>query len=137
MAALPDPGDANPGAALAQSGRLGSLSLLAPAFVPHLLPATCRLPDGTIGYYMRRADDCWRSAVATTLQVAPDGMPDSHTADRLRQGEPLADIEASAGREWDRWFADRSLGWVVHKCVPVDAERWIGIVPLRASNRMR
>jgi hypothetical protein len=91
--------------------------------------ARCQLPDGAIGYAMRRYDDCWQAAVATVIQVDVDEVPDAHADARLAAGETPEQAEQSAGREFDEWLAARSLLARVHKSVPVNADRWLGIVP--------
>lgn len=94
---------------------------------------TMRLADGTVGYSVRflREDDCFAAAVATILQVPPEDVPDPRLDERLAAGENPEEVNRTAWREFEIWLAGRGLTMIVHRSVPVDAERWIGVVPLR------
>lgn len=89
-----------------------------------------RLPDGTLGYFVRlpRKDDCFAAAIATVLQVPIDDVPDPRIDDRLAGGERPDDIGRAATLDLRRWLATRNLRMVVHRHVPVARRRWIGIV---------
>jgi hypothetical protein len=76
-----------------------------------------------------RDDDCFAAAVATTLQVPPEHLPDAHIDERLRARETVEQITASFWTEWNRWLSDRQLRMTVHPTPPVNRRRWIGIVP--------
>lgn len=93
------------------------------------------LRDGTVGYNVRvpRRDDCWAAAVATTLQVPIDEVPDPRVDERRRGGESFDEISRSAWRELERWLARRRLRTITHRTVPAGRRRWIGVVPLRGQ----
>lgn len=84
--------------------------------------------DGTCGYFpeLPRNDDCWRSAVATVLQVAIAELPDPQYKARVTAGENGEEIVAWAWREHERFAADRGLELCVHAQgdFPEDG-RWI------------
>jgi hypothetical protein len=94
------------------------------------LTATSRLSDGTVGYHMRRTDDCWRAAVATCLQVPIDELPDAQIDQRLAAGESVEQVDESAWGEMCDWLA--SHGWMLieHSDPAVHLDRRIGIVPV-------
>lgn len=94
---------------------------------------TALLTDGTVGYYARRADDCFASAVATCLQVPIEEVPDPSIDALLDRGESPDEINRVASAEWARWFASRELAMTIHSKVPVKSDRWIGIVPLEGE----
>lgn len=54
-----------------------------------------RLRDGTLGYRVGfpRDDDCFAAAVATTLQVPLDQVPDVRIDERLRAGESPENVK--------------------------------------------
>jgi hypothetical protein len=96
-------------------------------------PKTLDLPDGTVGYFVRhpRRDDCLAAALATTLQVPIDEVPDPRLNERARAGEDLDAVSRSAWAQLERWLAARRLRMVTHRKVPAARGRWIGVVPLR------
>ena len=92
---------------------------------------TCRLRDGTIGYYalFPRTDTCWLAAVSTVLQVPISEVPDPQVDKRRVAGEDPAEISRSAWDEFAAWLEGRGLRMVAHRAVPVPRRRWIGVVP--------
>lgn len=94
------------------------------------LDRPARLADGTLGYRMAfdREDDCFRAAVATVLQVPPEGIPDSHIDARLAAGEDPEHVSRSSWERFHEWLAARDLRMVVHSRIPVRRARWVGIV---------
>jgi hypothetical protein len=92
-----------------------------------------RLCDGSTGFLVQTGDDCWAAAVATVLQVPLDDLPRARIDERLRRGESPIEIDRSVRCEFDAWLAARRLRMVLHRTVPVDSERWIGVVPLKGS----
>jgi hypothetical protein len=92
--------------------------------------ATSRLADGTVGYHMRRTDDCWRAAVATCLQVPIEELPDARIDQRLAAGEPIEQVDEAAWSEMCEWLAARGWTLIEHSAPPVHLDRWIGIVPV-------
>jgi hypothetical protein len=96
-----------------------------------LLPRTVPLPDGTVGYVARgRWDDCFASALATTLQVPIEQVPDPRIEERTQAGESPESIDRSAWQELERWLAGRGLAIEEHRDFKDAAtrERWIGVV---------
>jgi hypothetical protein len=98
-------------------------------------PATeSPLPDGSIGYHIRRDDDCWTAALATLLQVSYDELPDACIDKRLALGQSPAEIDADAAGLEERWLAWRGLVLKFHtKLPPVPADRWIGVAPVEGQ----
>lgn len=90
---------------------------------------TVELADGTVGYTVRRVDDCLAAAIATTLQVPIEEVPDPHVRERIRGGEDPAEINDQSAQVLKSWLADHGLRMVVHRRVPAARRRWIGIVP--------
>jgi hypothetical protein len=88
------------------------------------------LDDGTLGYFVRRRDDCFAAAMSTVLEVPIAQVPDWRLDERKRAGENPELIGRSAWAETIRWLADRGLRLIEHRTVPVRARRWIGIVPM-------
>jgi hypothetical protein len=90
------------------------------------------LEDGTRGYFVRapRTDDCQAAAIATTLQIPIEKVPDPRIDERLAAGEDPESIDRSAVRELRAWLASRGLGMVVHRKLPTNLDRWIGVVPM-------
>lgn len=88
-----------------------------------------RLENGDIGYAcdpMRR-DDCFRAAVATATQIHVEQLPDLRLQDRLDAGEDPDEISDESWQRIADWLDGRGLQLVVHKIVPADRERWIGV----------
>jgi hypothetical protein len=98
-----------------------------------MLAPEVRLPDGSVGYYVRlpRIDECWAAAVATCIQVPLSELPDDRIDERLEAGEDPEEINRSSWEETRRWLAERRLRMLVHRKVPAARRRWIGIVPDR------
>jgi hypothetical protein len=96
---------------------------------------TTVLEDGTTGYGMlpTRWDDCFRAAIATTLQIAPVDIPDPHIDQRLRHGHDPESIRSHAWAQLLAWLAGRGLCLRHHANVPVAHERWIGVCPAPAT----
>jgi hypothetical protein len=94
------------------------------------LDRPARLSDGTLGYRMAhdREDDCFRAAVATVLQVAPERIPDSRIDAQLAAGNSAEYVSRAAWRQLEEWLTERGLRMVVHHRPPVRCARWIGIV---------
>lgn len=90
-----------------------------------------RLSDGTLGYFVRmpRTDDCLAAAIATTLQVPIEEVPDPRIEERLAAGDGPDEIRRSAWQELSSWLARRGLRVMLHRKLPVRRRRWIGIVP--------
>jgi hypothetical protein len=91
---------------------------------------TSRLSDGTVGYHMRRADDCWRAAIATCLQIPMDDLPDPHIDERLAAGESVESVDETAWTDMCRCLRQHGLTMTKHAAPPVGSPRWIGIVPV-------
>lgn len=94
------------------------------------LDGPARLSDGTLGYRMGhdREDDCFRAAVATVLQVAPERIPDSRIDARIAAGEDPEHVSRSAWAQFHKWLAARGLRMVVHRQIPAPRARWVGVV---------
>lgn len=88
------------------------------------------LRDGSIGYFSRRDDDCFGSALATCLQVDIAEVPDAHIDERLAAGEAPEAINASMWGEAAAWLEGRGLRMVAHTELPTDCPRWIGIIEM-------
>lgn len=94
-----------------------------------------RLRDGTIGYFMRREDDCFRAALATVLEVPMLEVPDWDIDVRLAAGESPDEIRASGRQALFEWLEQRNLRIVWHPTpehrrgepVAVSLPRWIGV----------
>lgn len=92
------------------------------------LPSTVALPDGNVGYNIRRGDDCYQAAIATCLQAPYEEVPDSQIDERLASGYTVEQVNKSARERLRVWLAGRGLRQVAHDRLPVDLSRWIGIV---------
>jgi hypothetical protein len=92
---------------------------------------TMALADGTVGYFVRpgRGDDCWAAAVATTLQVPIEDVPDARAHERRGAGDDPEEITRSFVEDFDAWLGARGLHMVTHRQVPARRSRWIGVVP--------
>jgi hypothetical protein len=93
-------------------------------------PTEERLADGSVGYYVRapRTDDCFAAALATALQVPIAEVPDPRIDERTAAGETPDELDRSAHAEITGWLTGRGLRMVVHRKLPTDRSRWIGIV---------
>lgn len=87
------------------------------------------LPNGEIGWCQVRWDECLRMAVATLLQIPPSEVPDLHVDRRMEAGESADEIAAQVNRTYMDWAAERGLQITAHRNLPVDRERWLGVVP--------
>lgn len=98
---------------------------------------TVALADGTTGYPVRvpRADDCWAAAVATTLQVDIEEVPDSRIDERLGEEESPEQITTSYLREFTEWLRKRKRRMVIYADHLPDLPRWIGVCPCRGIFR--
>jgi hypothetical protein len=91
------------------------------------------LADGTIAYYGRivegRADECFAAALATSLQVPIDDVPDSHLDERLAAGEDPDEITRPVWADIGEWLRGRRLRMLEHQRLPIHRRRWIGACP--------
>jgi hypothetical protein len=88
------------------------------------------LRDGTVGYFSRRPDDCFASALSTCLQIDITDVPDAHIDDRLAAGETPEAINQSMWAEIMEWLKDRSLRMITHAEPPTECLRWIGVIEI-------
>lgn len=97
-----------------------------------MTPATMRLADGTLGYYVRwpRKDDCFAAAIATCLQVPIEEVPDPRLDERVAAGEPVVEIDDSVWDDLYAWLDIRGLRMILHHKVPAARRRWIGVIPI-------
>jgi hypothetical protein len=95
------------------------------------------LEDGTLGYPMRvpRTDDCFAAAIATTLQVPIEEVPDPRIDERLAAGEAPEEIDRRVWANLTSWLASRDLRIIPHRKVPAARRRWIGVVPISGNFR--
>jgi hypothetical protein len=89
-----------------------------------------RLSDGTVGYFVRfpREDDCFAAALATTLQIPIDQVPDGRIDERRAKGWSVERVDRAMSRQLDAWLRCRGLRMVIHRNVPARRRRWIGVV---------
>src|SRR5450755_2251684 len=92
-------------------------------------PATSRLSDGTVGWHMRRVDDCQAAALASLLQVPLSEIPDARLDERLARGESVEHVDKTAGAQMLKWLDGRGLKLIRHGRPPTHLPRWLGIVP--------
>jgi hypothetical protein len=92
-------------------------------------PEQCLLPDGTVGYYIRRGDDCMAAALATLIQVPLDEVPNARLVDRASAGEGREQTSRSAWEELERFAASRGLRFEIHDPPPWRRARWVGVIP--------
>lgn len=92
------------------------------------------LPDGTVGYVQRRADDCLQAAVATLLQVPVHEVPDAQISRRIREGDDPEGVFMDTAVELDRWAAGAGGRFMVHPARLPRRGRWIGVVPAPAGD---
>lgn len=114
---------------IARAVDLLSIRFVNPAHSP-LWGVEKPLRDGSTGYFARRPDDCWYASCATVLQVPLRDFPETHIIERVSAGEAPEEINRSNWRTLRGWLAGRGLEVVAHPKAPVDAERWIGVVPI-------
>jgi hypothetical protein len=91
------------------------------------------LRDGTLGYSMRRADDCFQACIATCLQVPSPNVPDVRLDAKLAAGKDPEEIGRFAWGTMIQWSARRGLTVVIHPRPPTSERRWIGVVPDRGT----
>ncbi len=110
--------------------------LSAPGALAHVpWPAQTQHPvlqlgaDG-VGYGMHptRPDGCLRAALATATQIPVDQVPDLHLDQRVRAGEDPEEISRDAWARIGEWLSGRGLRLVLHDAVPVDRDRWVGVI---------
>lgn len=88
------------------------------------------LPNGDTGWCVRRSDDCLAAAVASLLQVPIDQVPDPNLDASIAAGANADELATQMWSDLSRWAQDRGLQMTYHEQVPVDADRWIGIIPM-------
>lgn len=91
---------------------------------------TKTFPDGCVGWYQRRQDDCLRAAVATCTQTPYEDVPDWTTkpgthADELCGWVALSEWAVSIGRRLE-----------FHNGLPPDADSYVTVSP-DLGNRYR
>ena len=91
-------------------------------------PLLVRYPNGTLGHFQRREDDCMRAAVAsilncTTIDVVPDAPYDA----RIAAGGSQDVIVQEAGAELVAWLAGRGLRMTIRRPPPWSHVRWLGV----------
>ena len=89
------------------------------AILPRL---SCELPDGRIGHFQRRIDDCLRAAIATVVDCSYESVPDC-----IAPPGTAAD-ELAAWEELWQWALLRGLRLRFHSGRP-DGDTFIGIGP--------
>jgi hypothetical protein len=86
------------------------------------------LGGGECGWIQARQDDCLRMAVATLLQIPPYEVPDLEVDKQLERGHSPDLIAAAVVETYSVWAANRGLRMTVHDRLPVDRDRWLGVV---------
>jgi len=90
-----------------------------------------RLADGSLGWLARRGGDCWPAVIGTAICVNDiRDVPDLRLDARLRAGESPEMIDRSARDAMEGFLASRGLAMVVHDELPLESERWVGVIPL-------
>ncbi len=89
-----------------------------------------QLGDDGVGYCMHptRPDGCLRVALATATQIPVDQVPDLHLDQRVRAGEDPEEISRDSWARIEQWLSGRGLRLVIHDAVPVDRDRWVGVI---------
>lgn len=89
-----------------------------------------QLGDDGVGYFADTGllDDCFRAAIATATQIPIGKVPDLRLHCRLVEGEDPDKINAESWQRIARWLDGRGLRLTRHDSVPVDRERWVGVV---------
>ena len=121
------------GAAGAKSSRP---PLSAPAALSHARwPAQTQHPvvqlgDDGVGYCMHptRPDGCLRAALATATQIPVDQVPDARVDQRVHAGEDPEEISRDSWARIVEWLSGRGLRLVIHEAIPVERERWVGVI---------
>lgn len=88
-----------------------------------------RLPDGTIGYYQRRADDCLQAAIATLVQIPMPEVCDFRIDEQQAAGKTADEIEQANDQQLAEWLDAHGLVVTHHPGPPESAARWMGILP--------
>jgi len=88
-----------------------------------------RLVDGSLGYFMRRADDCLQAAIATCLEVPPMIVPDLRVDQNRTAGMDPEEITQASVAAMCRWAEVIGVQIMVHPSPPTSAQRWIGVLP--------
>jgi hypothetical protein len=87
-------------------------------------PLLVRLPNGTLGHFQRRDDDCMRAAVATILNCRTlEEVPDPDYDARIAAGESHEAIVEEAAAELTAWLQARGLQMTIHRAPPTSHTR--------------
>lgn len=81
---------------------------------------TTALPDGSVGVYQRRQDDCMRAALATCLAISYEEAPDWEARPEDGRAAELAGWDSLS-----RWATARGLRLRFHNSIPEDLDRYI------------
>ena len=89
-----------------------------------------QLGQDEIGYCMNpaRPDSCLSAALATATQIPVEQVPDLKLDKRLQAGEDAETISRESWARIAKWLDSRGLRLVFHDAVPVDRERWVGVI---------
>ena len=90
---------------------------------------TCRLEDGSTGYFMANNYDCWEAAIMTVLQTVD--VPLLGREERHRAGEALEVVERDCRAQRHEWASECGLEMVEHAEPPVGLDRWVGVCEFR------
>lgn len=92
-------------------------------------------PGDEIGYAMHpyRGDDCFASAIATCTQVPIEQVPDLRLDRRFESGEDLDEIARSSWERVANWASRRGLTLRFSEELPLQLDRWIGVVHREAE----
>lgn len=74
-----------------------------------------------------RADECFRVAIATTLQVPAREVPDACVHARTSAGEDPNVVSWDAWVTMVEWAAARGFEALYHEQWPLHLDRWIGV----------
>lgn len=86
------------------------------------------LSDGSLGYYMRRVEDCLQAAIASCAQIPMHLVPDWNLDERRAQGVDPEQITQESSQQLVRWATRLGIVIRIHPVPPKHARRWIGIV---------
>ena len=86
------------------------------------------LRDGTVGFCMRRSDDCLRASIATLLQVPMPNVPDLRPDAGLAAGQDPDELAANGWQTLARWADTLGLTIWLHPRPPTSERRWIGVI---------
>lgn len=81
------------------------------------------------------SDDCLRAAIATCTQTPVEQVPDFALERRLQKGESPAEVSRTSWERLHQWAATRRLTLEVSGSVPMEHERWIGVVESANTER--